>query len=355
MPTKFTFHESPRESTTPRLSELVASSSDEFSANSVTDLSDVTPARAQGKYGGLGARPDAPLHPQLPPVVQRAYPKSANFALAKLESVSQSEVPQSARAANSRSWSASGGVRDATFRKQRLGAPKNALDTNPVGFSVVLGAADDMGASMADDEASAIALCLEQMLVKVEDLNMACSSTQKSGKSPSLNAAATSAAGARCGDRSSDSSRSVDLEALTRGSGGASREEWVAASALARAAPQVLRMGTVLGVAEAADALAIALDAGKLSEADLRASGGDAGDAAEQASSQAASDHPASCSASGAGTAAGGKASRATGPYGKLVGHNHRGDEREAKLPSWSESGGMREGGFKKKSSGGFN
>ena len=77
-----------------------------------------------------------------PPIAQpRSSPKSANFALAKVEpEEDEEERPQSARAAI-RSWSESGGAREATFKKRPPSDGKLGEQRRAVGFASVLQAA----------------------------------------------------------------------------------------------------------------------------------------------------------------------------------------------------------------------
>ena len=74
----------------------------------------------------------------------RVYPKSANFALPVRESEADpDEAPQSARAAV-RSWSTSGGMREATFKKRPASSSSfGKANGGAVGFAVILNAADE--------------------------------------------------------------------------------------------------------------------------------------------------------------------------------------------------------------------
>ena len=265
-----------------------------------------------------------------PPMAQpRSYPKSANFALPKVEpEEDEEERPQSARAAI-RSWSESGGAREATFKKRPPSDGKLEQQRRAVGFASVLQAAE---APMDDaDGAGTVALWLEQLILKVEEedaLARGGSNSNSKASSP-LSGVRRRIVGAMVGDVELNddealTDRSVDLDALSREATGAQdSESWVSSHELPRAHPSVLTMvlrpGAVLGVAAEADELARAMtydEAAPVEEASVDAK-----------------------PARGGGG----------GGYGKLGGAGRGGGENSrAKLASWSESGGIREGAFKK-------
>ena len=102
------------------------------------------------------------------PPLKKALPKSANFArqltgLAVKDD--EDERPQSARAAV-RSWSDSGGMRDATFRKK-----SGHRTPSSVGFATVLAAADlpwrHLDPAGDDEDAGgAVALLMEELILQ---------------------------------------------------------------------------------------------------------------------------------------------------------------------------------------------
>ena len=102
------------------------------------------------------------------PPLKKALPKSANFArqLTGLEvNDDEDERPQSARAAV-RSWSDSGGMRDATFRKK-----SGHRTPSSVGFATVLAAADlpwrHLDPTGDDEDAGgAVALLMEELILQ---------------------------------------------------------------------------------------------------------------------------------------------------------------------------------------------
>jgi len=269
-----------------------------------------------------------------PAAVPRVYPKSATFErVSDLADYEESaELPQSARAAV-RSWSASGGMREATFRKRppshsQLGAGA----ASGLGFATVLNAANapKWSESRAGDDSGAIALCVEHLIVRLE--------AGGSGREDSFIAArpAAGAAGAPGGAHAAvvplDRRSSIDLDAL--------EGDWLPGSELPRTAADSMKMqmGAVLAVASEADALAQALPAMDVIRDDLPAE-----IACVELESIAVVDvlHGATVEAAPARKGGYGKLARA-GVAGKPASH--------AKLASWSESGGVREGAFKSKS-----
>ena len=119
-----------------------------------------------GGGGGGGSSSSNGLLVALP--LKKALPKSANFArqLTGLEvDDDEDERPQSARAAV-RSWSDSGGMRDATFRKK-----SGRRTPSSVGFATVLAAADQpwhhLGPAGDDeDTGGAVALLMEELILQ---------------------------------------------------------------------------------------------------------------------------------------------------------------------------------------------
>ena len=128
----------------------------------------------RGGYGNMGGASGRSNRSDVP----KQYPKSANFArLPTGLEVAHDEAgaPHSARAAV-KSWSSTGGVREATFKKK---PPSNAkLDGNSaVGFAVILQQAERpyslSSLSDTDDaEDPSVALLMEELILKVEEDGM---------------------------------------------------------------------------------------------------------------------------------------------------------------------------------------
>ena len=213
MPPRCSFHEgftSPRpvvvesEPPTERLYGAAcagSSSSSSSSSNAAVVAGTAAPNRGASKYGKVAAgggrygnlkRGDDNQGPP-PAAAPRVYPKSANFAIAAdgtrdsrrtgdFDVDEEQEAPQSARAAV-RSWSASGGTREATFKRRPASHGKFGNDgggnvASAVGFAVILNAADNTLRTRSrgsfdeeeddDQDASVVALWLEQLIVKLE-------------------------------------------------------------------------------------------------------------------------------------------------------------------------------------------
>lgn len=99
-------------------------------------------AAGGGRYGNL-KKAGGPSE-GLTGLKAHVAPKSANFAVQKRESEFEQEdtdVPQSARAAVG-SWSASGGTREASFKKRPPSSGTLSESQSAMGFAVVLQAAD---------------------------------------------------------------------------------------------------------------------------------------------------------------------------------------------------------------------
>lgn len=317
---------------------------------------------AAGGYGNMKKKAAGASGGATP--ATKAYPKSANFALGSAAGDKDEDQPadgsQSARA-SVRSWSATGGMREATFKK-RCNSCSAAERQHAVGFAVVLQAAEHGsrpsscasldGAEPPPDSTrhdSAVALWLEQLIVKLEMQEAAAARGLPPGSSCdsfSVGAAATAAQRASRAGSGMERMDSVDLDALGGG--------WAPSGSLPQRASgdAVLQMGAVLGVATTADALARALDeTATLSERDETAIPpraaqafahlpGDTPDATPTPTPRAAAEPDVSDPPSGGGA-----------KFGKLGGGKGIGGgdgAARAKLASWSESGGVREGAFKK-------
>jgi hypothetical protein len=291
MPPSFRLHDGFRPSGNPPSdrSNLGTPRAEESINISVDDVA-AAPAPQRGGYGTLnrsvdGARPGA--------APDRQYPKSANFALPVPEPMADEvEAPHSARA-GTKSWSSTGGLREATFKKRPLPRDDGGGSGSALGFASVLQAS----------EASEVASGLSA-------LSMAQQQERRSSGT----------------DEGSLSSRrrSVDIDSIAQAQGLDGPTSWKHEHAeLPRSDPGMLRTGVVLGVAAEADEMAMAY-----------------GDslASEREPEPHAPSHP-------AGSAGGGK-------YGGLGGGSGGGSRgRKQQYNSWSESGGIREGAFKSKGS----
>lgn len=210
MPPRCSFHEgftSPRPlGASPNSARsLSAAASGTYSGSTSTSPTPPPPAPAPspnkygkvaaggGKYGQLKksvSTKEAATGPA-PSAVPKIYPKSANFAQTNeresrkadmgLDSDDEAVVPQSARAATS-SWSASGGTREATFKKRPNSSAnfsnerEHASSSSAIGFAIVLNAADSSSLRAGsrgsldddDDDPAVVGLVLEQLICKLE-------------------------------------------------------------------------------------------------------------------------------------------------------------------------------------------
>lgn len=271
----------------------------------------------RGGYGGLGQSKATGEGPAAADK-KKVFPKSANFARMPtgLEvEEDEKEAPQSARAAV-RSWSASGGMREATFKKKH--APANKA----VGFGIILQAAErpyslsSLNDADDEDEGVVVAALMEELIIQVECEmsptrlpNRAWSAQQDDDESDSA-----------------DESRrlSMDLDAFSAAEGYAQRSE------LALAPPTQTVFGSVLGVSAEADQLARAVTASREGHTLMR----ELSEADKLVAPQPSDDEP--------GAKRGG--------YGKL-GAQSNGASKHSRVASWSEDGGLREATFKKKAS----
>ena len=274
----------------------------------------------------------------VPVADKRQYPKSANFALPVAEKPEDDEErPQSARAAT-RSWSASGGTREATFKKRR-GPPRGGTDgkSNAIGFATVLSAASFGSVDMDEaneDESGAVALWLEGLVLKLENEAARVKSQANSPlivqRSPSL---LTPPGDMLDSARSADDG--IDLEKLSMQASGV--DGWTSTARIGKSPAKHVGFGTVLGIATEADQLADDLATGRVRESVL-----DAAEAAIDAEVAAETERKQRV-----------HATPPSGKYGKLAPKDgatrQGGDTAQQRYASWSESGGVREGAFKKK------
>ena len=200
--------------------------------------------------------------------------------------------------------------REATFKKK---AKTDAKTGSGLGFAAVLQASHSWSrGSLDDDDDSAsmdnVAACLEALIVEVES-----NATLTAMGMPFTPMTLPLGSQRNMTVEEVDSGRSPDITSLEITEGG----NWVSRADLELADPSVLQTGVVLGVASKVDEMVVEL-----------------GDT----EAPPVEDEP-----------------PRAGRYGKLQ-REGPGAEGAAgstkKLASWSESGGIREGAFKKKSSG---
>ena len=325
--------------------------------------------KKSGGYGKLsaGAGPSASGSASPPTASAKVYPKSANFTrmATGLEVEDLDEAPRSARAAV-RSWSASGGNRDATFKKKstskmssanldRAGNPKSA-----VGFAVIIAAAERPYSNSSfpdeiEEDGSTVALLLEELIIRLESdeslqpaalagsrerFAEASLPPHSSGRAMLLShcypncppaAPAFSLLLPKLPTCSEELSRriSMDLEMMSKAQGFTLRSE------LPLAPPSMTVVGSVLSVATEADAAARALP-------DDVAEGPLSSDDDDDASQYGKPLHDTeSATAEGTGVKRGG--------YGKMGGGVKGNASKHARVASWSDSGGFREATFKQK------
>jgi hypothetical protein len=312
-----------------------------------------TPPSSSGGYGNLkrgggGGGGYGKLANNKAPEVNKApkvYPKSANFARMptglELEEGDVDTQPQSARAAV-RSWSATGGMREATFKKRP--ASREFSDkrrpNSAVGFASILNLADQMAVDDPNEDVS-VAMIVEELIVQVENegagmrpwaeasvASLSVGRLQPRHATLALPSASTPAAD---GSEPSDSRRSVDLDALSASKGYATRDQ------LAVAPASQTTMAAVLSTSHAADELATALG-------DNAAPSDESDDDVQPPIAD-----PAAAAASAADTAA---AKGARGGYGNLRKGSPPAGSPGPRLASWSDSGGLREATFKHRSHG---
>lgn len=315
---------------------MASSSTQQLFRPAVPQASASQAPRGAGRYGGLGRGTSATVGP--PAAVPRVYPKSANFATERVSYLvdheDSTEQPQSARAAV-RSWSASGGMREATFRKRPPSYTHEGVSTG-LGFASVLNAANAPKWSESrdgNDDSGAIALCVEHLIVRLEAGDNGCDETFRLVAAGPAGSVLGARGGPHAGGLPLDRRSSIDLDSL--------EGDWLPGSELPRSAQDSLKlqMGAVLAVASEADALAQALPLeGVVDDDSLR---GEIACATFDSTAAVDALHDVSA----------GAVPKKKGGYGKLAGAGVAGKPAShAKLASWSESGGVREGAFKSKS-----